>query len=109
MFQEKLKNARSAAGLTQKEIAKMLYISQQAYAKYETGAASPNPETLKRIAEILQVSLDELLEKTSTVDDPRDEMRNDEFSFALYNETKDLTEEQKQLILDLARQMKSKE
>lgn len=109
MFQERLKAARVAAKLSQKELAKMLYISQQAYAQYETGSSTPNPETLKRIAEILQVSLDDLLEKTSTVNDPRDEMRKDEFSFALYNETKDLTEEQKQLILDLARQMKSKE
>ena len=109
MFQEKLKEARMTAKLSQKELAKMLYISQQAYAQYETGASSPNPETLKRIAEILQVSLDDLLENARTVNDPRDEMRNDDFSFALYNETKDLTQEQRQLILDLARQLKGKE
>ena len=38
-----------------------MFISQQAYAKYETGAATPNPETLKRIAEIFNVSTDYLL------------------------------------------------
>lgn len=45
MFQERLKLARNNANISQKELAKRLFISQQAYAKYETGASSPNPET----------------------------------------------------------------
>lgn len=61
MLEEKLKSARKATGISQKDIAKKLFISQQAYAKYETGAATPNPETLKRIAEIFNVSTDYLL------------------------------------------------
>ena len=61
MLEERLKSARKAMGISQKDIAKKLFISQQAYAKYETGAATPNPETLKRIAEIFNVSTDYLL------------------------------------------------
>ena len=61
MLEERLKSARKATGISQKDIAKKLFISQQAYAKYETGAATPNPETLKRIAEIFNVSTDYLL------------------------------------------------
>lgn len=60
MFSERLRAARQNKKLSQREIAKMLYISQQAYAKYETGAASPNPDMLSRISEILDVSVDEL-------------------------------------------------
>lgn len=60
-FSEKLKLARTKAGYSQKLLASKLFISQQAYAKYETGAASPNPETLKRISELLEVSVDYLL------------------------------------------------
>ena len=61
MFIERLKSARKAAGLSQSAIAKKLFISQQAYAKYETGVSSPNPETLAKISSILNVSPDFLL------------------------------------------------
>lgn len=60
-FSEKLKFARTKAGYSQKHLATKLFISQQAYAKYETGTTSPNPETLKKISELLGVSVDYLL------------------------------------------------
>lgn len=60
-FTAKLKQARKQSGLSQKAIAEHLYISQQAYAKYENGQSSPNPDVLKKIAEILDVSSDYLL------------------------------------------------
>lgn len=65
MFNENLRTARQNKKLSQKEIAKMLFISQQAYAKYETGSASPNPEVLAKISEILDISVDELTGRTS--------------------------------------------
>ena len=40
---------------------KTLRISQPAYSKYEVGTASPNPETLSKIADALDVSVDYLL------------------------------------------------
>lgn len=61
MFTNRLKQARMRSGISQKLLAEQLHISQQAYAKYETGASSPNPEMLGRIASILNVSTDELI------------------------------------------------
>lgn len=61
MFPERLKEARKAKDLTQKEMASRLCLSQQAYAKYEVGTAKPNSDTLTQIAEILGVSVDYLL------------------------------------------------
>lgn len=60
-FSSRLKEARERSGYSQKALAAKLFISQQAYAHYETGKSSPNPETLKRIAEVLEVSSDYLL------------------------------------------------
>lgn len=60
MLTENLKKYRKEAGLSQKELAKLLIMSQQGYAKYETGASSPNPETLAKIAEILNCSMESL-------------------------------------------------
>lgn len=64
MFNERLKALRAKAGISQAEIAKKIYISQPAYAKYEIGTSTPNPETLAAIANILNVSIDYLLGKT---------------------------------------------
>lgn len=61
MFVTRLKQARSAAGITQKEIATKLFLTQQAYARYETGLSTPNPETLRKIASVLDISIDYLL------------------------------------------------
>ena len=70
MFNQLLKKARKNKGLTQAEVAKKLYLSQAAYSKYETGASSPNPETLSRIAEVLEVSVSDLLGKRGGVARP---------------------------------------
>lgn len=61
MFPERLKEARKSKGLSQKEMAEKLFLSQQAYAKYEVGAAKPNTEMLTQIAAVLDVSIDCLL------------------------------------------------
>lgn len=62
MFSEKLKKARIQAGYSQKSIAAKLFITQQAYSRYENGTAFPNPDVLYSISEILSVSIDRLLD-----------------------------------------------
>lgn len=61
MFANRLRQARLEKGYSQKALAEQLHISQQAYAKYETGTSSPNPEMLGQIAALLSVSTDALL------------------------------------------------
>ena len=60
---EKIKRARLDKGLTQKELGEKLGgISQQQIGQWETGKANPKIETLKRIADALQVGLWEIIE-----------------------------------------------
>lgn len=54
--------ARKAAGLTQTELADRLGVIQQQVAKWEAAGANPQTKTLKRIAEALRCSIDELIE-----------------------------------------------
>lgn len=61
MFTDRLKSVRAKSGLSQKDVAERLFISQQAYAKYEIGSSSPNPETLSNIAKLFGVSVDYLV------------------------------------------------
>lgn len=61
MFSTRLKQLRSEEKISQSQLAKMLYVSQQTVAKWETDKATPNPETLVKIAGVFQVSVDNLL------------------------------------------------
>lgn len=59
-FGEILKEARKDKGITQKSIADRLSISKATYSLYESGKRFPTPEKAIVIAEILDLSLDEL-------------------------------------------------
>lgn len=60
VFAERLKKARTDAGLNQSDLAQQLGVGQNAISNYERGS-TPKLETAVRIAEILHVSLDWLL------------------------------------------------
>ena len=60
-FCQNLKNARKESGLTQKEIADMLHVVESCYANWEQGRTEPNITTVRKLGEILNVSLDELI------------------------------------------------
>ena len=53
---------RIEAGLSQHQLAGLLKVSEKAISKWENGKAKPHPDTLKRIAVLFDVSLDELLQ-----------------------------------------------
>lgn len=60
-FSEKLQELRKQKGLTQEELAELLYVSRTAVSKWESGRGYPNIDSLKAISKYFSVSLDELL------------------------------------------------
>ncbi|MBR5473464.1 MAG: helix-turn-helix transcriptional regulator [Clostridia bacterium] len=60
-FNEKLQDLRKQKGLTQDQLAEMLFVSRTAVSKWESGRGTPNIESLKAIAKLFSVSIDELL------------------------------------------------
>ena len=60
-FSENLKIARLRAGLSQKEVARLVGVASSTYSLYESGNREPNIDTIKRMADILNASADELL------------------------------------------------
>lgn len=60
-FGEKLKQVREKSGMTQATLAEHLYVTRQAVSRWECGARYPDLLTTKKIAEILEVSIDELV------------------------------------------------
>jgi transcriptional regulator with XRE-family HTH domain len=60
-FNEKLQELRRQRGLTQEELAEILYVSRTAISKWESGRGYPNIDSLKAIARFFGVTIDELL------------------------------------------------
>ena len=60
-FNEKLQELRKQKGLTQEELAQLLYVSRTAISKWESGRGYPNIESLKALAKVFSVTVDELL------------------------------------------------
>ena len=61
IFCQNLKTARLDCGLTQKQVAEKLNVVESCYANWEQGRTEPNIAMLRRLCELLDISLDELI------------------------------------------------
>ena len=60
-FGEQLRRAREEKGMTQQSLAEQLYVTRQAVSRWECGDRYPDLLTTKKISQILEMSLDDLL------------------------------------------------
>lgn len=60
-FHEKLQELRKQNKLTQEQLAQILHVSRTAVSKWESGRGYPNIDSLKAIAKLYSVTVDELL------------------------------------------------
>ena len=60
-FHEKLQELRKRRGLTQEELAGLLFVSRTAVSKWESGRGYPNLDSLQAIAKLYSVTIDQLL------------------------------------------------
>lgn len=61
IFQQRLKEERNSLGLTQRDMALRLGITQPSYIRYENGTSEPSLENLVKMADTFDVSVDYLL------------------------------------------------
>ena len=60
-FHEKLQGLRKKRGLTQEELAEILFVSRTAVSKWESGRGMPSIDSLKAISKFFSISVDDLL------------------------------------------------
>ncbi len=77
MLPKRLKKLRNEKNITQKQLGKIIGLSQQTIGHYEVGRAHPDHETLQKIADYFNCSTDYLLGRTnnrneSIPDEPTD-------------------------------------
>ncbi len=63
MLGEKIKKYREEKKMTQVEVAEVLGVKPATISKYEAGTLEPNIESLKKLAELFGISVDELLKE----------------------------------------------
>ena len=93
---KKLFELRKKENFTQSQMAKILNVSQQAYARYEKGEREPDFDTLIRIADYFGVSIDYLLGRTN-------EKETTPANSVIEHRTFDIKDDEKALIITLRR------
>ncbi len=61
MFRDNLISLRKMRGLSQEELAEKIGVTRQTLSKYETGESLPDIEKCKAIADVFEISIDELI------------------------------------------------
>ncbi len=90
----RFREVREKVGKTQIEVAKYLGVSRQCYNNYELGNREPGIETLLRLADFFDVSVDYMLGKEGVK-----ESRSEEDDVIL-EKIRELTAEEKKRVLD---------
>ncbi len=114
MLSERLKLLRNEKDLSQRELANILNISNGTIAMYETNKRQPDNDTLSKIADFFNVSIDYLLGKTDikkpqNIDEKYSVLLNDEELAEALEELMDLSDNDKKEIIDYIKFKKNKE
>ena len=81
---EKIQKLRKEQGLTQEQFAEQLFVSRTAVSKWETGRGTPSIESLKQIANLFHITLDQLLSTEEVVVIAENENKDNMKRFASY-------------------------
>lgn len=79
MLGSNLKRLRNRYNYTQQQVADKIGVTRPAYTAYEKGTRNPDSSMLSKLADVFDVSIDELLGRESKHHDPSDDF--DAFMF----------------------------
>jgi len=70
MYGKKLKELRKIENWTQEEVAKKLGVSKQTYSHYENEQRRPSLDTIRQLAVVYQVNIDDIFSQEGRTQDP---------------------------------------
>ncbi len=98
---EKIKEKRRELGLTQTELGEKLGVQKNAVSKWETGRVDDIPGSkIRAMAALFGVTPSWLIDDAAP-----EAVTLDAFTYAMQNETRDLTDMDKQILLSMAKQL----
>ena len=98
MFSNILKSLRKKAGYSQTELGNLLNLSKSTISMYEHGERAPDHVTMKRIAELFNVSMDYLYEREEPTEPSLSELK-----LAILDVIDQIPEEQQRTFLEMAK------
>lgn len=107
----RLKQARENKELSLSELSNLTGIAKSTLQRYETGSTKKIPmDAISIIEQALNLPVGYLMgwEDNSGESTSSKDITFDDFTYAMYEETKDLTEEDKEALLSMARLLKKK-
>ena len=103
MYNDILRKLRTEKKVSQQIVAEYLNITKQAYSLYELGKREPDFETLLKLGEYFDVSIDYLLRGNTT------EPKEEDIKFALFNGSDGITDEMYDEVKQFAEMVKLRE
>lgn len=109
-FSNRLKKALAMRGMKQIELAEKAKLGRSAISQYVSGKYEPKQEGVYRIAKALNVSeawlmgYDVPIERGEALK-AKQNITFDDFTYAFHNETSNLTDAEKELLLSMARKL----
>ena len=113
MRKNRIRALRTGEGISQTELAKILNVHQTAVSQWEKGRTNPDIETLRQLSGHFGVSIDYILDGSDRIGSGNaagnaaeampEDVALDDIEFAFLSETRDLTKDQKQTVLDFVR------
>lgn len=111
MFGERLASLRKSKGLSQYALAERLNFSRGQLANYEQGKREPDYNTLQKIADFFDVSVDYLIGRTDKPKPIEDQHEDNPISIAFRDGGESLTPEEEEYLqqqLEIFREMRKK-
>jgi len=107
MLKNNIKLLRKEKNLTIRDLEEKIHINRATLSRMENGLQNINDEYLNTLSTFFNVSTDYLL-GISEIRNPKDEIKivSDPIMFSLYEEVKELTDEQKTEILEIIQKIK---
>ena len=97
-------------GVTAYKVAKATGISTGSMTDWKKGRSAPKVDKLQKIADYFGVSVDYHLANEPKEKTPAEaDVTFDDFTYAMYGEAKELTDEDKNMLLEMARMLKKRQ
>ena len=97
-------------GVTAYKVAKATGISTGSMTDWKKGRSAPKVDKLQKIADYFGVSVDYLLGNEPKEKTPAEaDVTFDDFTYAMYGEAKELADEDKNMLLEMARMLKKRQ
>lgn len=111
MFFDQLQQLCKSKGVSMTKLVTDIGMSKSAVTYWKNTDTTPKTEVLQKIADYLNTPISYFFDenkKEKSPDNAEDKVTLDDFTYAMYNHSSDLTEDEKKMLLEMAEFMKKK-